>query len=182
MNKVLYILFSLILLLSCSTNKQVQNTTNSESNQISDVTTIREIIYQTDTVVVEIPAQTAERTTRDTTSTLENDFAISIARLLPDGFLFHSLNTKPRKLAVPFQKPIERTKQVATTSKELIKTQTLKIPVEVERKVSWWENFKLSSFWYLAAYGLAMSIWLGISTGVLGKATTKLFTLARRLV
>lgn len=49
-----------------------------------------------DTFFMEVPPQSAERTTADSTSHLENDYALSDARILADGTLYHSLETKPR--------------------------------------------------------------------------------------
>lgn len=50
------------------------------------------------TVTVEIPAQSAERIGRDSTSHLETDFAISDAWLTRDGSLGHNLRNKTRKM------------------------------------------------------------------------------------
>ena len=49
-----------------------------------------------DTFFMKVPAQSAERTTADSMSHLENDYAVSDARIMADGSLYHSLGTKPR--------------------------------------------------------------------------------------
>lgn len=94
------------LLGSCSSHK---NLTTEHKEQDSVMVDVR---YQTiivpDTVLVEIPAQTAERTTTDSTSHLENDYATSDARINPDGTLFHLLATKPQKKPVEVDKKLSR--------------------------------------------------------------------------
>lgn len=63
-------------------------------------------VYVPDTVFVDIPVQTAERTTQDTLSHLENDYALSDARINTDGTLYHSLMTKPQTKAVPTKQQV----------------------------------------------------------------------------
>lgn len=98
MNISLLLLIAL-LLTACGTPKKL-TTTQQDSTRIE----IREtVIYVPDTVFVEIPAQTAERTTQDSTSHLENDYALSDARINPDGSLYHDLKTKPQEKPVPIE-------------------------------------------------------------------------------
>lgn len=97
-------------------------------------------VFVRDTVTITIPAQTAERTTPDSTSHLENDFAVSDAAINPDGTLFHSLETKPGAFDVPFDKPVEKTESTAERIREIEKPVPIPTPVEVERKLTWWEQ------------------------------------------
>lgn len=59
-----------------------------------------------DTVLIEVPAERERQTVRDTVSRLETSFAVSDARIEPDGALFHSLENKPQKHPVPTEKQI----------------------------------------------------------------------------
>lgn len=61
------------------------------------------------TVTVEIPAQSAERTGRDSTSHLETDFAVSDAWLTSDGSLGHYLRNKTRKMETDIQVAVKDT-------------------------------------------------------------------------
>lgn len=106
------------------------------------------IVYVPDTVTIEIPAQTAERTTADSVSTLENDFAFSFARINYDGTLFHTLMTKPGKIDIPFDKPVEKTENNRIQIKEIEKPVPVEVPVEVERKLTWWESTCIKFFPY----------------------------------
>lgn len=102
-----------------------------------------------DTVFIEIPAQTSERTTADSTSHLENDYATSDARINPDGTMFHLLATKPHKKPVEVDKKIEQRDSIVYVEKS--NTETGQQIVEVERQLSWWEKTSIYGFYLLAA-------------------------------
>lgn len=106
-------------------------------------------IIMPDTVFIEIPAQTSERTTADSTSHLENDYATSDARINPDGTLFHQLATKPHKKPVEVDKKIEQRDSIIYVEKS--NTEIGQQIVEVERQLSWWEKTRIYGFYLLAA-------------------------------
>lgn len=160
MNISLLLLIAL-LLTACGTPKKL-TTTQQDSTRIE----IREtVIYVPDTVFVEIPAQTAERTTQDSTSHLENDYALSDARINPDGSLYHDLKTKPQEKPVPVEKPVERKDSI------IYRTQYIdrEVTVEVERELSWWEKTQIYGFWGLVVILLIVY-------------RKKIFALARRFI
>lgn len=160
MNISLLLLIAL-LLTACGTPKKL-TTTQQDSTRIE----IREtVIYVPDTVFVEIPAQTAERTTQDSTSHLENDYALSDARINPDGSLYHDLKTKPQEKLVPIEKPVERKDSI------IYRTQYIgrEVTVEVERELSWWEKTQIYGFWGLVVILLIVY-------------RKKIFALARRFI
>lgn len=138
MRHIIYIIMLLILLSGCKTQKSSVNT---EPITNTIVETKTEIIYVPDTIFVEIPEQKAERTTQDSTSFLENTYATSEARINPDGSLFHNLNTKPQE--IPVEKPAK-----------VIKVDSLvyvdkKIPVYIEKELTWWQETRLKGFYWL---------------------------------
>lgn len=160
MNISLLLLIAL-LLTACGTPKKL-TTTQQDSTRIE----IREtVIYVPDTVFVEIPSQTAERTTQDSTSHLENDYALSDARINPDGSLYHDLKTKPQEKPVPIEKPVERKDSI------IYRTQYIdrEVTVEVERELSWWEKTQIYGFWGLVVILLIVY-------------RKKIFALARRFI
>ena len=93
MKNCILVLFSL-LCVACGSVKQVTPT-----ERVVTETRI-ETVYQTDTVLLEIPKIVEKVVTKDTVSALENDYAKSQA-VISDGLLAHSLETKP------VQKPVE---------------------------------------------------------------------------
>lgn len=98
-----------------------------------------------DTVFVDVPAERERQTVRDTTSHLETSFAISDARINPDGALFHSLENKPQK------RPVSTEKEVIYRDSIIYLNRTNTETIEVERKLTWWQQTKMRGFWVLLA-------------------------------
>ena len=141
-----------ILLAGCRSVKYVPVYIQNDSTE-TYVKTVTE--YVKDTLLVEIPAQTAERTTADTTSHLENDYADSYARINPDGTLYHSLKTKAQDLEVEYDKPVQRTDSTVNKTG----TTTVVRTVEVERELTWTEQGQIYGFRILAALAAAWLTW-----------------------
>lgn len=128
----------------CSTCKHI--TANQEVRQDSTHTeVVTKTYFVTDTVFVEIPAQTAERTTADSVSQLENDYATSEARINPDGTLYHDLKTKPQEIPKEVQTPVERNDSIVYKYKDRTVYET--VEVEVERELTWWQITQMYGFW-----------------------------------
>ena len=108
------------------------------------------MVYVPDTIKVEIPAQTSERTTADSLSFLENDYAESTARVNPDGTLFHDLKTKPQAKPVPIDRPVEYRDSIVYRDRFRDRTNT----VEVERNLTWWEKTRIFGFYGLLIFFL----------------------------
>ena len=113
-----------------------------------------EIKYVPDTVYVEIPPQTSERTTRDSTSLLQNDYAISLARVNKDGTLFHELKTKPQKKPVEVMKPVESRDSIVYDDRYK------EVPVPVEKLPTRMERVRQKAFWPLLLALLFLIIYI----------------------
>ncbi len=94
-----------------------------------------------DTFFMEVPAQSAERTTADSTSHLENDYAVSDARINPDGSLYHSLETKPRTDTLTQELSV----QVRDTT--IYREKVIPQIVTVEKGLSDWQKIQIRGFW-----------------------------------
>lgn len=147
------VLAAVAVLAGCSGTRHLQT---SEENRRDSVRTevVTKTYFVTDTVFVEIPAQTAERTTRDSVSRLENDYATSEARINADGTLYHDLLTKPQRIAREAEMPVERRDSIVYRDRYRTVTDT----VEVERplRMKDWA-------WPMAAgvlAGAAAALWL----------------------
>ena len=139
------VLVSMLFIVSgCCTQRRVveQNTTVIQQKDSANVEVRVEkgIVYQTDTLYINIPPQTSERTTQDSTSHLENGYATSDARINQDGTLYHDLKTKPQKIASEFQKPVERNDSIRTEYKTKTEYITLIDKKEVEKELTWWHH------------------------------------------
>lgn len=141
-------LFLCLALSGCRGSKVA--TTERRQDSIS-TKVVTKTSFVTDTVYFPIPAQTAERTTRDSTSHLENDYATSDARINPDGTLYHDLRTKPQEIPQEVETPVERQDSIVYRYRDRTATDT----VAVERELTWWQRTQMYGFWVaLAALGV----------------------------
>ena len=117
---------------SCGAARHVSPTVT-DSTRV-EVHTVTETIH--DTAYIELPVIVERIVTRDTTSTLENDYARSEASV-ENGFLHHSLVTKPVKQPVQIESKIVY--RDSLIYRDRIETQA----VEVERQLTKWQSFKM---------------------------------------
>ena len=154
-------LIMLSFLSGCATQRGAGSTTTTTiEKDSSDVKVEIRTEYVTDTVFIEIPAQKSENTTQDSISHLETDYAVSDARINPDGSLSHSLENKPQKKPAEFQKPIEHKDSIRTIYKYRYKDKEVKVPVEVEKDLSWWQSTSIKFFPYTLVLILGMGGWI----------------------
>lgn len=108
-------LLCVLMIVGCRSQKIIERTDSRDSV----LTEYREsIIYVPVITYIDIPAQTAERETRDSSSHLETDFATSDATIRWQGgvpILFHSLSNKPQRIenadSVPVRQKYFRIKE-----------------------------------------------------------------------
>ena len=132
-------------LLSCHSSKSLITQTQAYRIDSVRVEYRQRTVFVPDTVFVEIPAQKAERTTKDSVSRLENDYATSEARLNSDGTLTHTLNSKSQDKPVPIKRPVEYRDSIVYKDKVVNRTNT--VTEYVARKRSWWEQTQIYGFW-----------------------------------
>lgn len=124
----------LMLFSSCRTGRQVVVVEARDSVRVEERVRYVPVV---DTFFMEVPPQSAERTTADSTSHLENDYAVSDARIMADGSLYHSLETKARTDTL--------TGEVSVQAKDSIiyryKLNTKVVPVEKE--LNWFAKMRI---------------------------------------
>ena len=98
--------------------------------------------YITDTIKVAIPYE-REVATRDTSSHLENAYAMSDAAILPDGRLFHTLETRPQLRSFTIQKPVLRRDSV------VYRNFYREVEVEVKAELTKLQQFQINGFWLM---------------------------------
>lgn len=135
-----------VLLTSCCPCRHLTSSTR-DSVRVETVVRTERV---PDTVFVEIPVERERQTVRDTTSHLETSFAVSDARINPDGELFHSLENKPQNRPVPTEK------EVVYRDSIFYQDKTITEIVEVERKLTRWQQTKMRCFWVLLAVVLLL--------------------------
>lgn len=134
----------LLTLASCTAKRVVQKEISDEKVRIE----YREIL-KTDTVAVQLPAERVEVIRRDS-SRIETSLAFSEARIQPDGTLSHTLQNKP------FTPKIEVKYKDRETTRDSIVYRDKRIPYPVEKKLNWWQKFRMQVGGYaLIAFILA---------------------------
>lgn len=104
-----------------------------------------QLVVVRDTAYVEIPQIREDIVTIDTVSHLENQYAESYAAVA-DGLLYHSLETKPQKIAAP----VETTVVVRDTT--IYQERVVEVPVEkIVRKTPRWA-------WRLLAFNFVLAL------------------------
>lgn len=96
-----------------------------------------------DTVLIQVPVESVRQKVRDTTSHLETSYAASDARINPDGSLYHALENKAGK------HPVEVEVEIVYRDSIVYRDRMNQEIVEVERKLTTWQRFRLQGFWVL---------------------------------
>lgn len=135
------IIMAFLLMTSCGAGKRLPVQTERQDSIRVEVR--EKTVYIRDTVLVEIPVQSAENTTRDTSSHLETDYAESDARIDPDGTLHHSLRNKPQEKPVPVDVPQTQKDSIVYRNRYISET------IEVPRDLTAWQKWQMRSFWIL---------------------------------
>ena len=105
-----------------------------------------------DTAYVEIPREVERIITRDTTSRLENSYALSTAAV-QSGELHHTLETKPQRIAAPVLVPVRDTIIIRETSE----AQT--IVQYRDRELTAGQKRQIAGFWILLVAGILLVAW-----------------------
>lgn len=150
--KLIIIFFIASLLTSCGSSRHAA--TSIETHDSTKVEVRTERIEHIDTVYVELPRQVERIVTQDTTSRLENDYAVSEARV-EAGMLHHTLETKAAKIPVPVKTTIEKKDSITTNSKSEVE----KEKVYIEKELTAWQRFRLRGFWILVAMVGGFVVW-----------------------
>lgn len=132
----IFVFIAIVLLLfsSCRTSRQVVVVEGKDSIRIEE--RIREIKV-TDTLFVEVPVQKESTTVRDSSSHLENDYAMSDARIMADGSLYHSLETKARTDTLTGEVSV----QVRDTT--IYREKVIPKVVTVEKELNWFAKMRI---------------------------------------
>ncbi len=145
MRQATLLLLALAFLTGCSTQKPTQTPPPVVPIETSTETKI--IHTETiDTVFIEIPAQSAERTTPDKFSHLETDYAESDARINADGTLTPTLANKPHPTPVP----VKNTTDTIFVDRNIEVPVPVEVPKEVERQLTIWQQVRLNTWGWLA--------------------------------
>lgn len=146
--KCVWMMILAVLLSGCAA-RRIVGATSQDSVRVE---VVERVEYVTDTIEVAIPYE-REVVTRDTSSHLVNAYAMSDAAILPDGRLFHSLETIPQLRPFSFKKPILRRDSIVFRNfyREEV--------VEVERDLTWWQETQIRAFWAMFFVFCIIILW-----------------------
>lgn len=130
----LFIAIVLFLFSSCRSRQQLVVVETRDSVRVEERVRVIKI---PDTLFVEVPAQKESTTVRDSSSHLENDYAISDARIMADGTLFHTLETKPRT------DTLAREVGVQVRDSIVYREKVVPQPVPIEKPMGWFTQMRL---------------------------------------
>lgn len=125
------------------------------TSSTADTTRIETVVrteFIKDTVYLEIPKEIVREVVFSDSSLLRTEMAVSEAKILSDGRLYHSLENVAQK------RPFEVKKEIEYRDSIVYRDRTVKEEVEVlvEKPLSGWHRFQMSGFWFLAAIALCV--------------------------
>lgn len=154
MGTVRFIGLALIAATMASCRTQRPLTATATASDVRYETRVEERLV-TDTVWVDVPAQTASVVIPADSSHLETSYALSDAWVDALGLLHHSLENKATKRAVEVQRPERKETTTATITETKTETKTN----FVEKQLSSWQTFRLGAFPWLVAAVAALLGW-----------------------
>lgn len=143
---------AVLILVSCCPCRHLTTEATDARKDSTRVEYRERVTYIPDTVYVDIPERSAERTTADSVSHLENGLAVSDARILEGGALYHTLSVKPQRLQVP-------TTRKETTRDSVVyrdRWRTVTKSVTVEKKLGWLDRAQIWGCRCLLSLGLIL--------------------------
>lgn len=147
-----YYYITILPLALCVSCGPARHATVTDSTRVE----VREVTrYIKDTMYLELPVITERIVTRDTSSRLENDYAVSEASV-SGGYLSHSLATKPART------PVETEAREVVRDSIVFRDKLVEVPVEVEKPLSRWQRTLLTLGRTLLAMLCAAALWLGL--------------------
>lgn len=145
------ILIFALLLIAAACSPKVYPTVVKDSVRVE----IRERVL-VDSVYLEVEKEVEKIVTRDTSSHLENKYGTSDA-VVVDGFLFHSLETRPQRIAVPYEVTVRDTVTVEKAAETI---------VVKENYVTKWQSFSMIFGWICGGLLLAFLALLFVLKGL----------------
>lgn len=152
---IIVIALSSLLLWGCGTARYAGGV--NESRDSTRVEYRTEYIERIDTAYIEIPKIIEKVITRDTSSLIENEYAISRALIVSDGHLYHTLETKPAKAPIPVKTVTMVRDSIVYRDRDVL----VEKPVEVVKPLSNFVKFQILGFWTLLATA-AVAVYLKI--------------------
>ena len=146
----------LLILIGCGARRKTLHSQSEVRRDSVYTKVVERTVYKRDTVRIHVPQQVAVAEVKDSTSRLENDWAVSTAHVYRDGTLRHSLETKAGIRPIETETPIVYRDSIVYKDREVEK----EVTKEVRRP--FFAELKSVALWLCAPLGLAViliSVW-----------------------
>ena len=147
----------LLILFGCGARRKAPPSQSEVRRDSVYTKVVERTVYKRDTVRIHVPQQVAVAQVKDSTSRLENDWAVSTAHVYRDGTLRHTLETKAGTRPIETETPIVYRDSIAYRDREVEK----EVTKEVEKPLGKWQKRQIAGFWVLAVAGLG---YIGVKT------------------
>lgn len=151
------ILVLMLILIGCGARRKTLPSQSEVRRDSIYTKVVERTVYKRDTVRIHVPQQVAVAQVKDSTSRLENDWAVSTAHVYRDGTLRHSLETKAGIRPIETETPIVYRDSIVYQDREVRKTEVR----EEEKPLGKWQKRQIAGFWVLA---VAVLGYVGIKT------------------
>lgn len=160
--RLLLLVVAVCCLYSCRSKQQVVSSEPVILHDRDSIETrfVERLRVDTVRVNVYVPAQSAMQTVRDSVSFLETDFAWSRAWIGEDGSLGHRIENKPQALEGEGYVPVKDTESDRVELRYRDVPVRVPVNVEVEKKLSLWQQIRLTAFWPLAGFCVLLLLWI----------------------
>ena len=140
----------LLILFGCGTRRKAPPSQSEVRRDSIYTKVVERTVYKRDTVRIHVPQQVSVAKVKDSTSRLENDWAVSTAHVYRDGTLWHSLETKAGPRPIETETPIVYRDSIVYQDREVEK----EVTKEVRRP--FFAELKSVALWLCAPLGLAV--------------------------
>nr|DAQ97838.1 MAG TPA: hypothetical protein [Caudoviricetes sp.] len=147
----------LLILIGCGARRKTLHSQSEVRRDSVYTKVVERTVYKRDTVRIHVPQQVAVAKVKDSTSRLENDWAVSTAHVYRDGTLRHSLETKAGIRPIETETPIVYRDSIVYRDREVKK----EVTKEVEKPLGKWQKRQIAGFWVLA---VAVLGYVGVKT------------------
>ena len=149
------LLVLMLILIGCGARQKAPPSQSEVRRDSVSTKVVERTIYKHDTVRLHVPYQVATAKVKDSTSRLENDWAVSTAHVYADGTLQHSLETKAGPRQMETETPIIYRDSIVYRDRDVRKVE-LRM---VEKPLTPWQKKQIADFWILVSVGATFALW-----------------------
>lgn len=149
------LLVLMLILIGCGTRRKTLPSQSEVRRDSVYTKVVERVVYKRDTVRINVPKQVSVAQVKDSTSRLENDWAVSTAHVYANGTLWHELKTKAGPRPIETETPIVYRDSIVYRDRE-VRNVELRM---VEKPLTPWQKKQIAGFWILVSVGATFALW-----------------------